>query len=518
MNVSTTPTAAPNDTRRRYLPSTYPERDFLDGPTHQVTATDTSSPGLTLPLPPATRCDSVGDSLGSASSTTSTLSDIDQSAYRGSSIPFHLYGLPYGSQTTPSVVNPFLGLTNAFPSGYRSTPTGYPQQIQSNDTSPFNQSPATDSNATARTSAETPIATSSSGFNGNVSNTPGDLLATAAAAAAVAASTSAGSSASSTSSRSSGAEPSVTTTLPSTEGSSSNQGGSGTSTTTGAAAGADDHLQRLAQMTHGVGLAKSEADNPDATVANLAVAAATADAYQTAAAAAYAQAQAYGSWQNYYQFNNQMAPATAAFPGWPGQCYPASHWAQTKKGRQTYQRYQTSVLESKFQQSSYVSKKQREELRLQTNLTDRQIKIWFQNRRMKAKKEKNRCDEQNEHQPLMPPNPPKNMMPGSNGNSLQHPGSHLGGLMDDSLGLGIDQDKLKANNASSSMLGGPPMWCPPNMNGSAGMHSMVSMADTMANWSMLPPGAAQLHSQGSVTGNSSHPHYPMGYPLCNPNI
>jgi hypothetical protein len=52
--------------------------------------------------------------------------------------------------------------------------------------------------------------------------------------------------------------------------------------------------------------------------------------------------------------------------------------AQTKKGRQTYQRYQTSVLESKFQQSSYVSKKQREELRLQTNLTDRQIKIWFQ--------------------------------------------------------------------------------------------------------------------------------------------
>lgn len=51
--------------------------------------------------------------------------------------------------------------------------------------------------------------------------------------------------------------------------------------------------------------------------------------------------------------------------------------AQSKKGRQTYQRYQTSVLEQKFQQSSYVSKKQREELRLQTNLTDRQIKIWL---------------------------------------------------------------------------------------------------------------------------------------------
>ena len=58
------------------------------------------------------------------------------------------------------------------------------------------------------------------------------------------------------------------------------------------------------------------------------MAAATADAYQTAAAAAYAQAQAYGNWQNYYQFNNQMAPAAAAFPGWPGQCYPPSHWGE----------------------------------------------------------------------------------------------------------------------------------------------------------------------------------------------
>ena len=83
--------------------------------------------------------------------------------------------------------------------------------------------------------------------------------------------------------------------------------------------------------------------------------------------------------------------------------------AASKKGRQTYQRYQTSVLEQKFQQSSYVSKKQREELRLQTNLTDRQIKIWFQNRRMKAKKEKQRIDDHVDHAPLLPANPPKGM-------------------------------------------------------------------------------------------------------------
>ena len=133
---------------------------------------------------------------------------------------------------------------------------------------------------------------------------------------------------------------------------------------------------------------------------------------------------------------------------------------------------------------------------------------------MKAKKEKNRCDEQTEHQPLIPANPPKSMMQGANGSGHPHQQNHLGGLIDDPLGLGVDQDKLKTN---PGMLGGSSsqMWCPPvNMNGSSGMHGMASMADTMASWSMLPHG--QLHSQNSVS--SGHPHYPMGYPICPPNI
>ena len=41
----------------------------------------------------------------------------------------------------------------------------------------------------------------------------------------------------------------------------------------------------------------------------------------------------------------------------------------------TYRRDQTHMLESRFSQTAYVTKKQREELMQLTNLTDRQIKV-----------------------------------------------------------------------------------------------------------------------------------------------
>lgn len=73
----------------------------------------------------------------------------------------------------------------------------------------------------------------------------------------------------------------------------------------------------------------------------------------------------------------------------------------------TYNRHQTSILESKFRETTYVSKKQREELHKYTGLSDRQIKIWFQNRRMKAKKEKDRTHENGEQCVPVPPSGPK---------------------------------------------------------------------------------------------------------------